>query len=86
MIRDDFDLITDLQSTCAACLYLCDLLGKPDNRQLRMPDNIPEALDGRISVRPLIQTQTFGAGIKAGDSGHQCSLRFACTAPSGRDG
>jgi len=64
MIRDDFNLITDLQITCAVCLYLCDLLGKPDNRQLRMPDNIPEALDGRISVRPLIQTQTFGAGIK----------------------
>lgn len=64
MIRDDFDPITDLQSTCAVCLYLCDLLGKPDNRQLRMPDNMPEALDSRISVCPLIQTQTFGAGIK----------------------
>ena len=64
MIRDDFDPITDLQSTCAVCLYLCDLPGKPDNRQLRMPDNMPEALDSRISVCPLIQTQTFGAGIK----------------------
>ena len=58
MIRDDFDPTTDLQSTCAVCLYLCDLLGKPDNRQLRMPDNMPEALDSRISVRTLIQTQT----------------------------